>query len=140
MYLAILAVVIVSLKLTMTLGDGRKLPNDYSQIDRVNSGLQSEIDSINKLPVLPKLEGSWRIASATAVINGIEFKPLDEQSKGEQTNTYSGPLRNWTAQLSGNPRAVLGVAKKIQSEVPTFLYDYTISGGIMKLNITVVGT
>lgn len=140
MYLAILAVVIVSLKLTMTLGEGRKLPNDYSQIDRVNSGLQSEIDSINKLPVLPKLEGSWRIASATAVINGIEFKPLDEQSKGEQTNTYSGPLRNWTAQLSGNPRAVLGVAKKIQSEVPTFLYDYTISGGIMKLNITVVGT
>lgn len=140
MYLAILAVLVIGFKVTMSLSEGRKLPNDFKQIDRVNSGLQRDIDTINKLPVLPKLEGSWRIANATAVISGVVFKPLDDQSKGEQTNSYSGPLRNWTAQLSGEPRAVLGVAKKIQAEVPTFLYDYTISGGTMKLNITVVGT
>lgn len=140
MYMAVLSVAIVATKVTLSLGEDRKLPNDYGQVDRVNSGLQNEIDEINKVPVLPKLEGSWRIAYAAAVLYGIEFKPLDEMAKGEQTNSYSGPLRNWTAQLSGDPRAVMGVAKKIQSEVPTFLYDYTISAGIMKLNITVVGT
>lgn len=140
MYLAMISVVVISLKVTMSLSEDRKLPNDYKQIDRVNNGLQNEIDAINKLPVLPKLEGSWKMASATAHIHGIDFRALDAQAKSEQGNTYSGPLRNWTAQLSGAPRAVLGAAKKIQSEVPTFLYDYTISGGIMKLNITVVGT
>ncbi|MBM5458967.1 hypothetical protein H8F21_15475 [Pseudomonas sp. P66] len=140
MYIAVLAAIVIGFKVTMTFGEGRQLPNDYSQVDRVNSALQNDIDAINKLPVLPKLESSWRIASATSAIYGVAFKALDEMTKGEQTNSYSGPLRNWTAQLSGEPRAVLGVAKKIQSEVPTFLYDYTISGGIMKLNITVVGT
>ena len=140
MYLAMISVVFISLKVTMSLSEDRKLPNDYKQIDRVNNGLQNEIDAINKLPVLPKLESSWKIASATAAIHRVSFKALDDQAKSEQANTYSGPLRNWTAQVSGSPRAVLGAVKKIQSEVPTFLYDYTISGGIMKLNITVVGT
>lgn len=140
MYLAMMSVVVIGLKVTVSLSEGRKLPNDFKQIDRVNSGLQNEIDAINKLPVLPKLESSWKMASATAGINRVSFKALDDQAKSEQVNTYTGPLRNWTAQVSGEPRAVLGAVKKIQSEVPTFLYDYTISGGIMKLNITVVGT
>jgi hypothetical protein len=65
---------------------------------------------------------------------------MDESGKADLQHIYFRPLRNWTVTVSGKPRIVLSVAKKIQSQVPTFLYDYSISGGIMKLNITVVGT
>lgn len=140
MYIAILGVLVVSMKVTMYLSEGRILPTDYSQIDKVLSDRQGEIDSINKLPVLPKLEASWRTANAVALVSGVQFKPLDDESKNEQTTGYTGPLRNWAAQLTGDPRVVMRIARNIQSEVPAFLYDYTVTGGIMKLNITVVGT
>lgn len=140
MYLAMGVVLIAALKLTMSLGEGRTLPNDYQKIDAIITGLQRDVDQINKLQVLPKLEGSWRTANAIALMNRIGFQALDESGKSELLNSYSGPLRSWTAQIQGNPSVVLGVVRKIQSQVPAFLYDYTISGGIMKINITIVGT
>lgn len=140
MLIALAVVAMGGLKLTMTLGESRKLPSDYSQLDTINAQYQQDIDEINKVQVLPKLEGSWRKAYAIAELSGVEFKPMDESGKADLQHTYSGPLRNWTVTVSGKPRIVLSVAKKIQSQVPTFLYDYSISGGIMKLNITVVGT
>jgi hypothetical protein len=140
MLIALAVVAMGGMKLTMTLGESRRLPNDYAALDSVNSQYQHDIDEINKVPVLPKLEGSWRKATATAAVAGLEFNALDEAGKAELQHSYSGPLRNWSAAVSGKPQLVLAVVKKIQSQVPTFLYDYSISGGIMKLNITVVGT
>lgn len=140
MLIALAVVAMGGLKLTMTLSESRKLPSDYSQLDTINTQYQQDIDEINKVQVLPKLEGSWRKAYAIAELSGVEFKPMDESGKADLQHIYSGPLRNWTVTVSGKPRIVLSVAKKIQSQVPTFLYDYSISGGIMKLNITVVGT
>ncbi|MGF6282083.1 hypothetical protein ABH908_000430 [Pseudomonas frederiksbergensis] len=140
MLIALAVVAMGGMKLTMTLGDARRLPNDYASLDSVNSQYQHDIDEINKVQILPKLEGSWRKATAIAEVVGVEFKPLDDTGKAELQHTYVGPLRNWTAIVSGKPQLVLSVVKKIQSQVPTFLYDYSISGGIMKLNITVVGT
>lgn len=140
MLIALVVVAMGGLKLTMTLGESRRLPSDFAQLDSVNNQYQQDIDEINKVQVLPKLEGSWRKAYAIAELTGVEFKPVDETGKADLQHFYSGPLRNWSATVSGKPRAVLSVAKKIQSQVPTFLYDYSISGGIMKLNITVVGT
>lgn len=140
MLIALVVIAMGGLKLTMTLGESRRLPADFSKLDTINSQYQQDIDEINKVQVLPRLEGSWRKAYAIAEVSGVEFKPLDETLKADLQHFYSGPLRNWSATVSGKPRAVLSVAKKIQSQVPTFLYDYSISGGIMKLNITVVGT
>lgn len=140
MLIALAVVAMGGMKLTMTLGEARKLPNDYAGLDSVNSQYQHDIDEINKVQVLPKLEGSWRKATAIAEVVGLEFKPMDETGKAELQHSYSGPLRNWSATVSGRPQLVLSVVKKIQSQVPTFLYDYSITGGIMKLNITVVGT
>lgn len=140
MYLAMGVVLIAALKLTMSFGEGRKLPNDYSKIDGVITGLQRDVDQINKLQVLPKLEGSWRTANAIALMNRVDFNALEESGKGDLLNSYTGPLRSWTAQIQGETSVVLDVVRKIQSQVPTFLYDYSISGGIMKLNITIVGT
>lgn len=139
MYGAIVAVVITGIYLTFMLAETRTLPDDFEQIDAVNQSLQKEIDTINKLPSLPKLETSWRIAGSIAELHGVIFTPVDSKD-GKARKGYSGPLRNWTAQLSGNPRQVLATARLIQSDTPTFLYDYTISSGIMKLIVTVVGT
>jgi hypothetical protein len=140
MLIALAVVAMGGLKLTMTLGESRKLPTDFYSLDSVNNQYQSDIDEINKVQVLPKIEGSWRKVYAIAEIAGVDFKAMDDSGKAELKNSYHGPLRNWSATISGKPRVVLMVAKKIQSQIPTFLYDYSISGGIMKLNITVVGT
>lgn len=139
MFGVIVVTLAAGIYMTFMLGGSRDLPDDFEQIDAVNQSLQQEIDAINKLPSLAKLETSWRVAGSIAELHGVIFTPV-ESKDGKAKKGYSGPLRNWTAQLSGSPRQVLATARLIQSDAPTFLYDYTISGGIMKLIVTVVGT
>ena len=140
MYAVMVLTLALTLKGTVYLGDMRKLPSDYDQIDMTLSDLRRDVEQINKLDVVPKLEGSWRTASALAGLSGVSFTHFDTVPEVEPERTYTGPLRHWNAQLEGEPRTVLSVARSIQARVPTFLYDYAISGGVMKLNITVVGT
>ncbi|MGP0171095.1 hypothetical protein ACSVIJ_04355 [Pseudomonas sp. NCHU5208] len=140
MYAVMVLTLALAIKGTVYLSDMRVLPADYDQIDRTLTDLRRDVEQINKLEVLPKLEASWRTASAIATLSGVSFTPFDAAPDAEPERSYSGPLRHWNAQLEGEPRIVLSIARAIQTRVPTFLYDYAISGGVMKLNITVVGT
>ena len=140
MYGVMLVVLVVSLKISVHLGESRQLPNDYEQIDGTLASLHQDVDTVNKLDVLPKLEGSWRTAAAIAELSGVAFTHFETSQDADSSRSYTGPLRHWNAQIEGEPRVVLAVVRSIQFRVPTFLYDYAISAGVMKLNITVVGT
>ncbi|WP_409287015.1 hypothetical protein [Pseudomonas guariconensis] len=140
MYLCIFAVIALGAYLTLELTGGRRLPDDYLQIDDLNQRRQSDIDQINKLPKLPLLDQSWKTAKAIAEIHRVTFSPAEDSSNDKSIRGYSGPLRNWSAELTGAPRIVLEVARRMQATIPTFLYDYSIQSGVMKLKITVVGT
>ncbi|KIL03238.1 hypothetical protein QX25_17780 (plasmid) [Stutzerimonas stutzeri] len=139
MILAILVALVIALKLSMNLAQSRTLPADYDTVDEMLASLQTEVQVISRLDVLPKLEQSWRTASSIAGIAGVGYTNFEAAADADVNRRYSGPLKHWNAQLEGSPRPVIAVAKAIQARVPAFLYDYAISGGVMKLNITVVG-
>lgn len=139
MWLAIAAVLVVAIQLSMSFSAKRSLPADYDTVDDLLSSLQAEVSLVSRLEVLPKLELSWRTASSIAAVAGIKYTNFEAAADAVQDRRYTGPLKHWNAQLEGPPRAVLAVAKAIQARVPAFLFDYAISGGVMKLNITVVG-
>ncbi len=140
MYAVMVLTLALTLKGTVYLSDMRKLPADYDQIDVTLSDLRRDVEQVNRIDVLPRLESSWRAASAIAKLSGVNFTPFEAAPEADPERSYSGPLRHWNAQLEGEPRNVLSVVRTIQARLPTFLYDYAISGGVMKLNITVVGT
>lgn len=95
----------LTLKGTVYLSDMRKLPSDYEQIDITLSDLRRDVEQVNKLDVLPKLESSWRAASAIAKLSGVNFTHFETAPEADPERSYSGPLRHWNAQLEEIGRA-----------------------------------
>ncbi|HBO6302927.1 TPA: hypothetical protein L4741_002475 [Pseudomonas aeruginosa] len=139
MLLAIAAAVLLSVRFTVVFGDNRKLPSDYEQIDAVIESTRQDLQHYSELEKLPKLEGSWRKASSTFALDGLKFEPFEGNNITEMGNSYTGPISNWPGQVSGDPQVVISSIRALQKEIPIYLYDYSISSGVMKLNIVVVG-
>ncbi|HHH9441263.1 TPA: hypothetical protein ACP32N_003200 [Pseudomonas aeruginosa] len=139
MLLAIAAAVLLAVRFTLVLGDGRKLPNDYDQMDSAIERSRQDLQHYADLEKLPKLENSWKKAAANFALDGLKFEPFDRQNITEMGNSYAGPISHWSGQVSGNPQVVISSIRALQKEIPVYLYDYSIIGGVMKLNIVVVG-
>lgn len=139
MLLAIAAAVLLAVRFTVAFGDNRKLPSDYEQIDAVIESTRQDLQHYSDLEKLPKLESSWRKAASTFALDGLKFEPFEGKNIAEMGNSYTGPISNWPAQVSGDPQVLIASIRALQKEIPVYLYDYSISNGVMKLNIVVVG-
>ncbi len=139
MWLALAVVVGLSLHITLLLDDGRKLPSDYDRIDAMNAELEHDITILSAVAPLPPLEKQWRILAAKARLGGVTMDVVPDPLNFGFANFYTGPLKNWAAVLVGKPRDVLALAQALQKELPIYLYDYSVDGEVMKLNVVVVG-
>ncbi|MBM3105720.1 hypothetical protein IIE18_11265 [Pseudomonas sp. V1] len=134
------AIAVGVVQISMTLSEGRKLPRDFHQIDAAIEESKSEVQRFSELDRLPRLERSWKTLSAALELNGIKLEAFDHNNSSEMGSTYSGPLKGWPGQMSGNPQVVLSSVRELQQVIPIYLYDYSIADGVMKLNFVVVGT
>lgn len=139
MWLAIVAVIGVSVNVTMKLNEDRRLPGDFDSMDSQIRSNQKLVDDLNAVAILPPLTESWRAVNAAVHFTGVELTPIDSNVNINMGNTYMGPLNNWKGALTGRPIEVIALVKSMQKDVPLFLYDYTVVGGAMKLNFVVVG-
>lgn len=136
---AICAAIGASIYGTITLEGSRKLPGDYAEQDSLLSEKQQLIDDLNSVPVAAPLSKAWTQVAAAAKVAGIEMQPSEIQGPDSGVNTYTGPMKSWSGTFIGAPADVLALAMKLQKETPIFLFDYTVSEGMMKLNFSVVG-
>ncbi|WGK63357.1 hypothetical protein QAO71_17600 (plasmid) [Halopseudomonas sp. SMJS2] len=139
MWLALAGVVGLSVHFTMLMDEGRQLPADYDQLDQIIADLEYDIANLSVLAPLPLLESQWRLLAAKAQLAGVKMEVVPDPVSFGFDNTYMGPLKNWAAVLSGDPRVVLALAQELQKEIPIFLYDYSVDSEAMKLNVVVVG-
>lgn len=139
MWLTLALVVGLSVHLTMLLEADRRLPPDYAQIDQIISDLEYDITELSELSPLPPLRKQWQLLAAKAQLAGVKMEVVPDPVNFGFANTYMGPLQNWAAVLSGDPRVVLALAMDLQEEIPIYLYDYSVDSEGMKLNVVVVG-
>ncbi|MAG65507.1 MAG: hypothetical protein CMK74_06490 [Pseudomonadales bacterium] len=140
MWLTLAAVVGLSVHLTTMLEANRQLPSDYDQLGQIIDDLEYDIANLSELAPLPPLDSQWRLLAAKAQLVGVKMEVVPDPVSHGFANTYMGPLKNWAAVLSGDPRVVLALAQDLQKEIPIFLYDYSVDSEAMKLNVVVVGT
>lgn len=140
MWLSMLVVVVAAVNITMRLDEKRRLPADLDTLESQILSNQQMVDELNAVAILPQLNDSWRTLSASVHFTQIELTPIDNAGNINAGNTYVGPLKNWKGTLLGKPVEVIALAKVVQKKIPLFLYDYTVVGGIMKLNFVVVGS
>jgi hypothetical protein len=139
MWLALAAIVGLSVHFTLLLEDGRTLPGDYQQLDSLIADLEYDIGSLSELSPLPPLESQWRLLAAKAEMNQVKMETVADPVGLGFENYYRGPLKSWAAILTGNPTDVLALAQALQEEMPIYLYDYSVDSEVMKLNVVVVG-
>lgn len=140
MWLAIVVVIAVAINVTMKLDDDRQLPSDFNELDGQIRANQKTVDELNSVAILPLLTDSWRELNATIMLTSVELTPIENSVNIDVGATYMGPLKNWKGSLLGKTPEVIALVKSLQKDVPLFLYDYTVVGGVMKLNFAVVGT
>jgi hypothetical protein len=140
MWLAIVVVIALAIHVTMRLDEDRQLPADVSQLDSLIRADQKTVDELNAVAILPPLPDSWRELNASVMLTSIELTPIENSVNVDTGTTYMGPLKNWKGSLLGKPPEVIALVKALQKDIPMFLYDYTVVGGVMKLNFAVVGT
>lgn len=140
MWLAIIVIIAIAINVTMKLDEDRQLPADVLQLDSLIRASQKNVDELNAVAVLPPLPDSWRELNASVMLTSVELTPIENSVNVDTGTTYTGPLKNWKGSLLGKAPEVIALAKALQKDIPMFLYDYTVVGGVMKLNFAVVGT
>jgi len=124
---------------TLKLEAARALPNDFNRLDHDIQESQSLISDYVAAPVLPPLKDSWREVSAGLELFGLELTPDDGSMVNGAVSGYEGPLKHWGGFVTGEPKTVLAVIKKIQQTDPVYLLDYSMVDGEFKLYLAVVG-
>lgn len=138
MILAVLATIILSAYISIKAEANRRLPIDAETVQAKVDEVRSQIDSIQDVKDLPPLSESWEEVAATSALMRLKLEIIDKGQSQEET--YAGPLTAWSGTISGPTLVVLAAVKKLQKDVPVYLYGYSNKEGLLKINISVVGT
>lgn len=136
---ALAGVLIVCLKMTMTLSEGRRLPGDFDSIEDSISSTKDDVNALAAVTPLPPLTVSWSKLSAASALHGAEIIYLGNDA-GSSQQLYSGPLKNWSGSMVGDKSLVPSLLNRLQSEIPVFVYGYKIDESNATITFTVVGT
>lgn len=139
MLIALAVVLIVCVRLTMTLSEGRRLPGDFETVAGNIASTKDDLNALAAVLPLPPVPDSWAKLAAASSMHGAELVVLSGDNTGVQ-ELYVGPLKNWSGSLIGNKVVIPTLLKRLQAEIPLFIYGYKLDEENVSINFTVVGT
>lgn len=132
-------VLILCVRMTMTLSEGRRLPGDFETIAGSIASTKDDLNALAAVSPLPPVPNSWAKVTAAAAMHGSELVVLLGDDTGVE-ELYVGPLKHWSGSLIGDKVVIPALLKRLQAEIPLFIYGYKLDEERVSINFTVVGT
>ena len=110
---------------------------EASKLDVIEEDIQqynTMAERLATLEVLPPVKDQWDYAVAIGKKYGVEL------AYQAGTTKYRGPLEAWGGKVSGSTGAVLVVAKELQETVPTYLFNFSLTGNTATFDFAVLGS
>lgn len=134
----ILLTLILAYKYTVDTQRKWTLPKEAATINRDLLDMRESVAQLADIAPTNTRDQNWLAIVAAADLVGIKVSPVVIKVNG--LDTYQGNLKAWPGVITGDVTIVLSLVKKLQKELPIYLYTYAIEGKVIKLNFTCVGS